>query len=102
MAFLQGASSGENIEDFFLNWIHERRRCAAWPKKQKHFARGSRTAYRRVAVLNCVPLEDELGDVLEKAMRRAGLNEEALSERAGVATTSILDAINYRSELSDQ
>jgi glyoxylase-like metal-dependent hydrolase (beta-lactamase superfamily II) len=45
-------------------------------------------------------LEDEVGDVLEKAMRRAGLNEEVLSERTGVAATSILDAINYRSELS--
>jgi glyoxylase-like metal-dependent hydrolase (beta-lactamase superfamily II) len=45
-------------------------------------------------------LEDELGDVLEKAMRRARLNEEALSERSGVAANSILDAINYRSELS--
>jgi hydroxyacylglutathione hydrolase len=53
-------------------------------------------------VLNCVPLEDELGDVLEKAMRRAGLNEEALSQRARVSTTSILDAINYRSELSGE
>ncbi|MEO7597432.1 MAG: MBL fold metallo-hydrolase [Opitutus sp.] len=49
---------------------------------------------------NCAPLEDELGDVLEKAMRRAGLNEEALAQRAHVATSSILDAINYRSELS--
>lgn len=52
-------------------------------------------------MLNCVSLEDELGDVLEKAMRRCGLNEDVLSERAGVPTSSILDAINYRSELSD-
>lgn len=52
-------------------------------------------------MLNCVPLEDELGDVLEKAMRRAGLNEEALGQRAHVPTIGILDAINYRSELSD-
>ena len=51
-------------------------------------------------MLNRVPLEDELGDVLEKAMRRSGLSEEALGERARVSTTSILDAINYRSELS--
>ena len=48
-----------------------------------------------------VPMEDELGDVLEKAMRRAGLNEEALGERARVASARILDAINYRSELTD-
>lgn len=51
-------------------------------------------------MLNRVPLEDELGDVLEKAMRRTGLNEELLGERAGVATNSIMDAVNYRSELS--
>ena len=51
-------------------------------------------------MLNRVPLEDELGDVLEKAMRRSGLTEEALGQRARVSTASILDAINYRSELS--
>lgn len=43
-----------------------------------------------------------MGDVLEKAMRRAGLNEEALAQRARVSTSSILDAINYRSELSGE
>ena len=48
-----------------------------------------------------VPMEDELGDVLEKAMRRAGLTEEALAGRAGVPVARILDAINYRSELTD-
>ena len=53
-------------------------------------------------MLNCVPLEDELGDVLEKAMRRAGLNEEALGARSRVSASSILDAINYRSELSGE
>ncbi|HTO05389.1 MAG TPA: helix-turn-helix domain-containing protein, partial [Opitutus sp.] len=47
-----------------------------------------------------MPLEDELGDVLEKAMRRAGLTEESLGERAGVSPSDISDAINYRSELS--
>jgi glyoxylase-like metal-dependent hydrolase (beta-lactamase superfamily II) len=47
-------------------------------------------------------MEDELGDVLEKAMRRAGLNEEALGARARVASARILDAINYRSELTDE
>lgn len=51
---------------------------------------------------NPVPLEDELGDVLEKAMRRAGLNEEALSRRANVTTARILDAINYRPELTGE
>src|SRR5271157_1605472 len=47
-----------------------------------------------------VPLEDELGDVLEKAMSCAGLSPEALAEKSGVAVAGILDAIDYRPELS--
>ncbi|MEO6875729.1 MAG: MBL fold metallo-hydrolase [Opitutaceae bacterium] len=47
-----------------------------------------------------VPLEDELGDVLEKAMRRAGLTEEALAVRAGVSPAKIRDAIDYRPDFS--
>lgn len=46
-----------------------------------------------------VPIEDELGDVLEKAMRHAGLNEEALAASARVPADRIRDAIDYRSEL---
>jgi len=47
-----------------------------------------------------LPLEDELGDVLEKAMRRAELSEDALAKRAGVPVAKILDAIDYRPDLS--
>ena len=47
-----------------------------------------------------IPLEDELGDVLEKAMRHAGLSDEALAARAGVSPARILDAIDYRPDLS--
>ncbi len=46
-----------------------------------------------------VPLEDELGDILEKAMSCAGLTPETLSEQSGVPTPAILDAIDYRPEL---
>src|ERR1019366_9300228 len=46
-----------------------------------------------------IPLEDELGDVLEKAMNCAGLTPEGLAERSGVAASRILDAIDYRPEL---
>jgi glyoxylase-like metal-dependent hydrolase (beta-lactamase superfamily II) len=45
-------------------------------------------------------LEDELGDVLEKAMRRAGLNEDEVARQADVSAGRIRDAINYRPELS--
>lgn len=47
-----------------------------------------------------VPLEDELGDVLEKAIRQTGLSEEELSQRAAVPLVKIRDAIDYRSDLS--
>lgn len=47
-----------------------------------------------------IALEDELGDVLEKAMQQAGITREALAQRAGVALGKILDAIDYRPDLS--
>ncbi len=47
-----------------------------------------------------IALEDELGDVLEKAMQQAGITLEALAQRSGVASGKILDAIDYRPDLS--
>lgn len=47
-----------------------------------------------------IPLEDELGDVLDKALQCAGLTVEALAERAGVGAARIQDAIDYRSDLT--
>ncbi len=46
-----------------------------------------------------IPLEDELGDVLEKALRSAGMTPEELAERSGVATGRILEAIDYHPSL---
>lgn len=46
-----------------------------------------------------VPLEDELGDVIEKAMTCAGLTPEALAEKSSVSLAAILDAIDYRPDL---
>ncbi|WP_334319506.1 MBL fold metallo-hydrolase [Termitidicoccus mucosus] len=51
-------------------------------------------------VIEFAPLEDELGDVLDKAMLRAELSGDALAGRAGVAPEKIRDAIDYRNELS--
>jgi len=45
------------------------------------------------------PLEDELGDVLEKAMRGAGVNLEELAAGAAVPAARIRDAVDYRPEL---
>jgi glyoxylase-like metal-dependent hydrolase (beta-lactamase superfamily II) len=46
-----------------------------------------------------VPLEDELGDVLEKAMSCAGMTIEVLAEKSGVPESGIRDAIDYRPDL---
>ncbi|MBL9202121.1 MAG: MBL fold metallo-hydrolase [Opitutaceae bacterium] len=47
-----------------------------------------------------LPLEDELGDVLEKALRLSGLSPEALAARTGVPLARINDAIDYRPDLT--
>jgi len=49
-----------------------------------------------------LPLEDELGDVLEKALRATGLTADALAGRARVDAARIRDAIDYRSELTGE
>jgi|HubBroStandDraft_6_1064221.scaffolds.fasta_scaffold347096_1 hydroxyacylglutathione hydrolase len=46
------------------------------------------------------PLEDELGDVLEKALRQAGLALPTLAERVQVDAARLRDAIDYRSDLT--
>jgi glyoxylase-like metal-dependent hydrolase (beta-lactamase superfamily II) len=50
-------------------------------------------------VIERTPLEDELGDVLEKALRHAGLTESALSEKTGIEEARLRDAIDYRYDL---
>lgn len=45
-------------------------------------------------------LEDELGDVLEKAARHAGFNYEHVAAAAGVDLARIQDALDYRPDLS--
>ncbi len=49
-------------------------------------------------VIEQAPLEDELGDVLEKALRLSGLSAETLSARSGVSRERIHDALDYRYE----
>ncbi len=51
-------------------------------------------------VIEHAPLEDELGDVLDKAIRLAGLTEAALAARTGIDRERIADAIAYRYDLT--
>jgi len=48
-----------------------------------------------------VPLEDELGDVLEKAARHAALTMEQVAVAAKVDPSRLQDAIDYRPELTN-
>jgi len=51
-------------------------------------------------VTAALPLEDELGDVLEKALRGAEMTARTLADRARVDAARIRDAMDYRSDLS--
>ena len=49
-------------------------------------------------VIEQAPLEDELGDVLDKALRLADLSTDALARLASVSVDKIHDALDYRHE----
>lgn len=51
-------------------------------------------------VIERAPLEDELGDVLEKALRLSGLGEGTLAAHAGVDVSLVRDALDYRPNFS--
>ncbi len=51
-------------------------------------------------MVNEAELEDELGDILEKAMKHAGMTAEVLARRSGVPVTKIKDAEDYRYDLA--
>ena len=46
------------------------------------------------------PFEDELGDVLEKALKLANLTEDELAAKAGIEVGRIKDALDYRYDLN--
>jgi len=53
-------------------------------------------------VIERAPLEDELGDVLEKAMRLSGRGEADLAGRAGIEVARIRDALDYRPDFTPE
>ena len=52
-------------------------------------------------VIERAPLEDELGDVLDKAMSMAGLNETQLAEKTGINVDHLHAVIDYCEPLTD-
>jgi glyoxylase-like metal-dependent hydrolase (beta-lactamase superfamily II) len=69
-------------------------------KIQNLFAVELVAAHARRMVIERAPLEDELGDVLDKALLRAGLTAEGLAEQVEVEPGRIRDAIDYRGTFS--
>ncbi len=102
MAREEGARAGENIEDLLLHGVHGVTVGEQVEKPKSILRVAASHAYAaRVAIkTGTLPLEDELGDVLEKAMRRAGLTHEAVAARTGVSAARIRDAIDYRPDLA--
>ncbi len=90
----------KNIEHFLLLGVHKRvrprLRGGLGKNKNIFAATGVCLHYFACMVIEHAPLEDELGDVLEKAMRCAGLGEVELGVRAGVPVEKIRDACDYR------
>jgi glyoxylase-like metal-dependent hydrolase (beta-lactamase superfamily II) len=73
--------------------------AAACEKNKNIFAAGRAGCMMGLVVIEQIPLEDELGDVLEKAMRQYRLTEQDLAQRTGVSAEKIRDAIDYRYDL---
>jgi hydroxyacylglutathione hydrolase len=55
-----------------------------------------------VVVIERTPLEDELGDVLEKALSLTGLSVAALAAHSGVEEERLVDAMGYRGEFTGE
>jgi hydroxyacylglutathione hydrolase len=68
-------------------------------KNKNFFAAGGWDCIITGVVIEHIPLEDELGDVLEKAMRHSRQTEQDLAARTGVSADKIRDAIDYRYDL---
>lgn len=61
---------------------------------------GDRVYCRHLSKTTTLPLEDELGDVLEKAMHREGMTVERLAVAAEVPLARICDTLDYRGDLT--
>jgi hydroxyacylglutathione hydrolase len=100
--FEEGAGAFEDGKDFLLLLIHAADGGSAREKNKNFFATAGRGRQGGRVVIEYAPLEDELGDVLEKAMRHCGVSEQVLAERASVPLEKIRDAIDYRYDFSSE
>lgn len=110
----KGFRAGEDFQNLCLLGVHFRERWRLKPGVPKGFlslqaaaieqrpsgpCTVSHPGHTPAVVIERTPLEDELGDVLDKALRRCGITEAVLAQRSGVPESKIRDAIDYRYEL---
>lgn len=81
----------ENVDDFLPDRIHGGETCGNRRGNGIHFSRPMSAV--------APPLEDELGDVLEKAARHRGLSYEQIAAAADLDLARIQDALDYRPDL---
>ena len=102
VALEKGFRAFEDIKNLLLDRVHGGTKWAEGREKLKIiFAPGAEARYGRPLVCDpeTIPLEDELGDVLEKALCHAGLTAGEAAARAGLEVARISDAIDWRSDL---
>lgn len=92
MALEKGLGAPEDLENLLLDGIH--------PRNVWHSTGKWNSFPPRVMTTHLPPLEDELGDVLEKAARHAGMSYERIATAAGIDPARIQDALDYRPDLS--
>lgn len=83
------------------DWVSSMRSgCLWWSKKQNHFTR-RRYSHRHVIMARKTsPIEDEIGDVLEKAIRQRQWTTVDLATATGICQERLQDVLDYRSDLS--
>jgi hydroxyacylglutathione hydrolase len=98
----QGARPRENVDDLLLAGIHAATVGDAGQKTKSILLVRLAHVYAARGVIknSTLLLEDEVGDVLEKAMRRGRFTAERVAERANVALGKFRDALDYRSDLT--
>jgi glyoxylase-like metal-dependent hydrolase (beta-lactamase superfamily II) len=91
----------EDVEDLLLNLVHVAKGEDACGKAKINFRTRNPPGIgtRMTQESTVIPLEDELGDVLDKAMNLAGLKPEETAARSGIELSRLLDALDWRSEL---
>lgn len=100
MPLEQRLRARKDVQHLLLRVLHRKETGGAARENQNFFAHGARGSHAEPVVIERAPLEDELGDVLDKALRRTGLTEQDLAAQSGVDAGRIRDVIDYREGLN--